>query len=454
MLATVSASALNVRSIPNATGSIVGVLDNGSVVHIVNEVDHWAEIQFQEATGFVSRHYLETVSSSAGQLRGFIRADLLNVRDVPSAGGNVVGTLISGTKIHVLNKLSGWLEILFNQELAYVSETYVDLYRENASYIAEVTTEVLNVRQRPMAAAQVLGQVYIGGRLNIESNYGEWAEISFNDTKAFIHRDYLRVIDEPATERIVVADDGGDEDEAVIPQSANIEEPLILEPSIQLPVEGSATKKKVASTWNRYGGLLSRLSEEKDIDVGCAVAVLCVESSGKGFEPSNDNRMIIRFENHKFWKYWGKHNPEKFRECFSYSSNKVWTGHKWRKNSSATWESFHGRQSREWRVFEFARRLDSDAAMQSISMGAPQIMGFHYERIGYQSIEEMFDAFASDIGAHINGLFDFFSSSMVRKLRELDFEGFAAGYNGSGQKEKYGRWIDDHYRAFKVLHGQ
>ncbi len=259
--------------------------------------------------------------------------------------------------------------------------------------------------------------------------------------------EYIRKINTDAEEPQISVDD----ENKLIPQVDESLQNVILQPTRILNVSGTSEQKKVAGTWNRYGGLLEKLSQEKKMDVACAVAVLCVESSGKGFEQNNNNRMIIRFENHKFWKYWGNKMPDLFRRHFQYDSGKVWTKHKWRKKDDLEWSSFHGSQKKEWQVYEFAKSLDADSAMLSISMGAPQIMGFHFERIGYQSVEEMFNSFTKDISAHINGLFDFFSDSMVEKLQVLDFEGFAAGYNGSGQKEKYGRWIESHYKSFKQL---
>ncbi len=179
--------------------------------------------------------------------------------------------------------------------------------------------------------------------------------------------------------------------------------------------------------------------------------MLCVESSGKGFEQNNSDRMIIRFENHKFWKYWGKHHPQQYRQHFTYSHQKVWQGHQWRADTTSDWQGFHGNQGKEWQVFEFARQLDEHAALMSISMGAPQIMGFHYERIGYHSIQEMFDEFSRSIQGQITGLFDFFSPRMLQYLQDLDFEGFAGMYNGKGQKKIYGDKINRHYAAFKKI---
>jgi hypothetical protein len=210
----------------------------------------------------------------------------------------------------------------------------------------------------------------------------------------------------------------------------------------------------VARTWNRFGGLIRKLSDIIDIDPGCAVAVLCVESSGKGFSP--DGRMIIRFENHKFQKYYGKKNPDKFKSHFKNDPSKRWTGHQFRKSPTGRWNNFHGNQSGEWEVFDFAQRLNASAAMLSISMGLPQIMGFNYAAIGYDSVGEMFDNLSNDVRFHILGLFDFIrgsgnTSRMLQALQVGNFEQFASGYNGPGQASKYGDWIETKFETFNQI---
>ncbi|KAA3610032.1 MAG: DUF3380 domain-containing protein [Calditrichaeota bacterium] len=449
MLATVSASALNVRSIPNISGQILGVLNEGSVVDVTEVDNNWLQIPFNDSIGFVSKIYME-IQPQVSKLYGFVNTALLNVRDVPTASGLILGTLFSGTKVSIVSQIPDWLEIEFNNGIGFVLSKYVDLFAQTKSYQADVIAATLNVRQKPDKKAQILGQVKNAMKLTVEADIGAWSEILFNGSSAYVFNKFLKRI-EPDEEqgKITVADNADEENETKPEVAESLTDKL--QPLQILPVSGTSEQKKVAMTWNRYGGLLNRLSKKNEIDVACAVAVLCVESSGKGFEQNNDNRMIIRFENHKFWKYWGKKNPADFRKHFQYNSDKVWTKHKWRKTENEEWQGFHGNQSKEWQVFEFARSIDADSAMLSISMGAPQIMGFHFERIGYQSIKEMFNSFATDISAHINGLFDFFSDPMVRKLRSLDFEGFAAGYNGSGQKVKYGKWIESHYKSFKQI---
>jgi len=216
---------------------------------------------------------------------------------------------------------------------------------------------------------------------------------------------------------------------------------LPLKPDL-LVSEGSS----VAKGWNSYGGLLAALADVLGLPPAAAAAVLAVESAGEGFW---DGRMVIRFENHIFK---GRRDHSKvsnatFEEHFRMSSSQAWKGHHWRPGEGP-WQEQHTKsagQDGEWAVFEFASTLDREAAVKSISMGAPQIMGFNYAKIGYVSPEEMFDIFSRGDQEHVLGLFDFFRSDhkMVRGLREEDFVLFASIYNGPGQAEAYGKNIKD-----------
>ncbi len=192
---------------------------------------------------------------------------------------------------------------------------------------------------------------------------------------------------------------------------------------------------------------LLHLSHKFKIPPAVAVAVFAIESSGKGFI---NQRMIIRFENHQFYRWWGRDNPVIFNEHFSHDQNKVWQYHQFRPLKNLPWESFHGKQAREWDVFDFARKLNETAAMKSISMGLPQIMGFNHEKIGYPSVQKMFNNFSKDIRYHILGFFEFLDPLMLTALRNGDFKQFAKFYNGPGQADYYGEWLSTAYS--KIVH--
>ncbi|WP_133468121.1 N-acetylmuramidase domain-containing protein [Paraglaciecola marina] len=446
MLAAVTPTLLNVRSMPTPSSTVLGQLTQGMVIKGDGPFDGWVQFNYQDTFGFISAHYLQPINDLT-KLTGTVSTDRLNVRDAPSASAKYLATLTRGASVKTLAFVNDWLEIEFNGYTAYVAAIYVDLVYLSAGYYAKVSADLLNVRSAPYPNAGLFGQLAQGEKIWVEGQQKSWSQIRFNGNRGYVASQYINKVN--STEPVPIVIDNTQE--TIIPLENHRESLSRLTPNTILTVAGSNEQRNAAATWNKWGALLESLSAKKELDVACALAVLCVESSGKGFEQNNSDRMIIRFENHKFWTYWGKYNPQQYRQHFRYSNNKVWQGHEWRRDLTGEWVSFHGRQASEWQVFEFARQLDENAAMLSISMGAPQIMGFHYERIGYQSVVEMFDAFSRNIQGQVNGLFDFFSTRMLGYLRDLSFEEFAGMYNGSGQKQVYGQKIQQHYAAFKKM---
>ena len=228
-----------------------------------------------------------------------------------------------------------------------------------------------------------------------------------------------------------------------------------LPPTKKLRTTGKSNYRKrlVKRIWNHYGGLLEGLSKMLEIDPAVAVAVLCVESRGRGF--ARDGRMIIRFENHIFWRYWGKSHPSLFFDHFRFDPRKRWRGHKFRKTQKFEWTNFHQKgQTGEWQVFEFARSKHQHFSMYSVSMGMPQIMGFNHKKIGYKSVKKMFDSFARSERNQIIGLFDFVGgrvSNMGSALRKKDFLTFAKLYNGPGKARIYADRMKRYYELFNKL---
>lgn len=323
-----------------------------------------------------------------------------------------------------------------NQPLEWNGETM------NATGI--VTASQLNVRGGPSTGEPIRGQLPRGSRVEVLDISGGWYRIrSDAGPEGFVHGSFLKILDDEPAASFLYEDAGL----ASVPLAAAERDAI---PTGSL----SGRRRDVARTWNRYGGLLAELSETMAIDPGCAVAVLLVESGGVGF--GRDGRMIIRFECHKFWSFWGRANRPVFEKHFRFSGQKCWQGHEFCEIPDAPWDGFHGDQSKEWRVFEFARGLHEPAAMMSISMGLPQIMGFNHAEIGYDGVRGMFENFSADVRFQILGLFDFIrgkgtTSSMLQALQRHDFDRFASLYNGPGQAAKYGGWIGERFGIFCEL---
>ncbi len=278
-------------------------------------------------------------------------------------------------------------------------------------------------------------------KVTILGESGDWLKVNANGIDGFIHRSLILL----PTQHIPSG--------FLIHQPDLLELPLAPATRLVAPPGSGNEAAAAARIWNKFGGLLEPLAAKIGIDPGVSVAVTAAESGGKGFSP--DGRMIIRFENHLFWRLWGQNNTASFKARFKFNAGpKPWTGHQFK--FGGTWKTFHGNQDAEWTVFDTARGLNDSAAKSSISMGLPQILGSNHELIGYDSVEEMFDGFSRSENIQLIGLFDFIQgphtvSDKVIALQQQKFTNFAALYNGTGQAAQYGAIIRGFVEGFRKL---
>jgi hypothetical protein len=308
----------------------------------------------------------------------------------------------------------------------------------------EVTSPSLNIRSGPGTSYSILSAVTQGTVLTVLANQGDWIKIRYGVGEGYVAAQYVDLTTtKPANGFLIERSDL---------LSADLIPPKVI-PTQKL----SNVDSVVARVWNSFGGLLGRLSTQLNIPTNGLVAVLCAESGGTCFGP--DGRTIIRFENHIFYQYWGKAHEDVFNCYFTFDRSSPANGrlgHQWRADTNAIWQTFHGNQVLEWQVLDFARKLDDTAALSSISMGAPQIMGFNYRRLGYDSVQRMFAQFGSSAQVQILALFDFVkglnaTSPAIQALQTQDYVTFATGYNGSGNAQTYATIIQRYSSAFDRL---
>jgi hypothetical protein len=211
----------------------------------------------------------------------------------------------------------------------------------------------------------------------------------------------------------------------------------------------------VAQTWNRIGGLLSRLEGVSGIPSAASLAVWMVECGGL---PFSRGRPVLRFEAHVFFERWGKHNNVLFDQHFQFGGRNGiegarWLRHRFRPTGEDEWRSYHGDQVAEYEAFSLAERLaDRETACLSASFGGPQIMGFNHAVAGYDSAAEMAKAFARSERWQVFGFLDFCAAKgIVDALNDEDWFAFATVYNGPGNAEAYAAKIAEAHHMSQQL---
>lgn len=159
------------------------------------------------------------------------------------------------------------------------------------------------------------------------------------------------------------------------------------------------------------------------VPVAAMMAVNEVESKGTGFLPSG--KPAILYERHIM-----------YRELRDYGVDPVKA---MRENPGLVNTARGGYLGgeKEWLRMEKAQLICRDAALESASWGAFQIMGFHWELLGFDSVEE-YISFASESEANQLECFVRFIKSqkgLWAALKALNWAEFARLYNGPAYKE-------------------
>lgn len=151
------------------------------------------------------------------------------------------------------------------------------------------------------------------------------------------------------------------------------------------------------------------ICKKQTIEPAALLTFISVETGGKGFDDKT-GKVTIQFE------------PAWFKKKAPYAPSGIWSVNK------------VDVQHKEWIAFNDAYKKNPDAAMQSTSIGLGQIMGFHYKKLGYNTVGEMWDDAKKGIEEQIEQMVKFINSdpNLLNALKRHDWTKVATIYNGNG----------------------
>jgi len=180
------------------------------------------------------------------------------------------------------------------------------------------------------------------------------------------------------------------------------------------------------------------LAKDLKVKVAAVKAVYEVESSGRGFLTSGKPKIL--FEGHIFWKRLKVHglNPLNLKDGNEDVLYPKWT------------TKFYKGGEKEYDRLNKAKKIHKAAAMESASWGIFQIMGYHYKKVGYNSVEDYVKAMKKSERFHLMAFGKFIKSEgLVKHLKNKDWAKFARGYNGACyKKNKYDTKLAAAYKKY------
>ncbi|MDE6530963.1 MAG: C40 family peptidase [Lachnospiraceae bacterium] len=124
----------------------------------------------------------------------------VNVRDIPSEDGEIVGKLYDDSVGNFIEEENGWYKITSGSCTGYVKAEYcvtgeaaIELAREVGTRVATVNTTTLKVRTEPSVESSVLGLVPIEEDLSVLEELDGWVKVSIEEGEGYVSAEYVNL---------------------------------------------------------------------------------------------------------------------------------------------------------------------------------------------------------------------------------------------------------------------
>lgn len=120
----------------------------------------------------------------------------INIRDIPSTDGEIVGKLYSKSAVTVVGSEGEWYRIHSGNCEGYIKSDYIttgndELAKSISTRVAVVNTDNLNIREQESTDSTVLGQANNGDELIVIEELDGWAKVSTEEGEGLVSADYV-----------------------------------------------------------------------------------------------------------------------------------------------------------------------------------------------------------------------------------------------------------------------
>ena len=122
----------------------------------------------------------------------------VNVRDIPSEEGEILGKLYNNSVGSFISEENGWYQITSGSVTGYVKGEYcvtgeeaVAIAKEVGTHLATVNTQTLFVRTEPSLDAAKLGMVPEAEELLVLDETDDWVQVDVEEGVGWVSKDYV-----------------------------------------------------------------------------------------------------------------------------------------------------------------------------------------------------------------------------------------------------------------------
>ncbi len=285
-LVKVTTDGLNIRKSTDSTSTtnIVGKVNTGGKLSVYAVEGNWLKVSYKGAYAYIFKQYAEFLDADGNAL-GAVEKEVttknaVNLYVKPTSSAKVISTIKANVKLPVYKTVGGYYLTQVNGLPGYVvANSTTDTIEEekpnpnpdpgtppvtSGDVLGRVTVANLNVRSQSNSTSAVLFKLNKGEYVQVNSISGYWAEITYNGQTGYVHKSYLKLLNQsakPLQNRVIILDPGhGGKDPGTVKGSVS-EKSITLKVSTQVKqlLENAGAKVYMTRTGDTYPSLQDRV---------------------------------------------------------------------------------------------------------------------------------------------------------------------------------------------------
>lgn len=202
----VNARAVNVRTGPGLSYSIMSQVFEGEQLNVLEEENEWYKVRISgDHVGWIASWLVDNteISAATNQI-GTITGKKVNVRSENSTSSSIIGSVEKGTQLTVLFQQGGWTQVQYLNQVAWVSSDYITVTAQGKKEKAATTVATeknaaapiqtitirssgTNIRQKPSLEGEVIQKADKGESFSYLGTEGDWYKIKLsNGSKGYV----------------------------------------------------------------------------------------------------------------------------------------------------------------------------------------------------------------------------------------------------------------------------
>lgn len=200
---TLSAAA-TIRKTASDSGTAVTSVAKGKSVTVYSTSGDYSYVVYGTSAGYIptsavtaslttSTPTTPTSSTVTGYGNVINVNNAVNIRSAASASSTLLGNVTKGSTVLITaaNVASGWHQILYNGQTAYVSSSYTAIY--GTTYKGVVNATTLNLRKAGSGTSTILKVLKRNDTVVVLQKGASWTKVYYNGTTGYMSTQYLKI---------------------------------------------------------------------------------------------------------------------------------------------------------------------------------------------------------------------------------------------------------------------